>query len=245
MHQNYYYHYQKENQMNQNRIEMEKTLPSASQYLCQHIQQGLARAGVSANQNDVILIARLVSDYFVNSEHGKHTALRLLNAEVTDASYTKTYYPEGYYGNDAKAISFKDLKEYRGWIYKNKIGVPFNKVDISDRAPLQACEACGGMFPPDFCTATVKTYNNGKEYLETRCNHCRAHSDEARVRETAAINTCHKCVKTGCQYHPNKNKPVVMNNNFQASQRAAQVVASLPQPPTKEVVPPGWDTSAL
>jgi len=233
--------------MNPNRTELEKTLPSASQYLCQHLQQGLRRAGMNPSDADIILISRLVSDYFVNSEHGKHTALKLLNAEITDASYTKTYYPEGYYGNDAKAISYKDLKEYRGWIYKGKQGVPYNKVDIADRSPLKACEACGGMFPDGYCAQVIKTYNNGKEYMETRCNHCRAHSDEPRVRDTATITVCNKCVKTGCQYHPNKNKPYVADkHNLPASHRAAALLTGPTTAPTQPlVVPPGWDASVF
>ena len=182
--------------------EMFNKLPPAPKTMLQHSADLCAQAGIALSEEDFYLLHRIVTDYLTKSpEAKKWVVAEILKATVTPATYTKQYYLEGHVGDEEKQLDYRELTEFKGWIYKGRSG-PYTAIDIYDKVDLEACEMCGGLFPRNHCVVTATTMNGGKEHLENMCNHCRLMYDSPKVRDTASHKTCETCVMTSCRYHP-------------------------------------------
>lgn len=188
----------------QRRLEVTNKLPPAPQTMLEHSLSKCREAGFAVDSEDFKFIHRAVIDYLANTGEGKRVMLKILKASIAEAAYTKQYYQEGHRGDEEKQLDYRGLVEYKGWIYRGR-AVPHDAVDVWDKPDLESCDMCGGLFPRTHCVNTVKTFNNGKEYLENICNHCRLMFDDPKVRDTASRKTCETCVLVNCRYHPNKS----------------------------------------
>lgn len=222
--------------MNYRRVEMEKKLPEASQYLCDFLKANLREAGIGAGDQDILFIGKLVSEYMLKTAPGKRTALKFLSASIKPASALKTYYRAGFFGDEAQRIPAAHLQEFRGWLYKDSLSVAFDKVEIEDKEDATVCESCGGRFPVDYCAIKLEMPKpNGTTRVEFICNHCRYHSDNPKVRDTGDQKTCAGCEKKICEFHPEHlNAPI------------GRSVMALPPPrqhttPVNVALPPGWE----
>jgi hypothetical protein len=190
------------------RRELEQTLPEANQQLCQYLWQLCNEAGAQISNSDLLFVGRIVADFLKNTENGKHMALTAVGADVRPASILKSYFQSGYLGDDTKKIDPRDLKEYRGFVYKGKYGVPYHQVDIDDREDADACDSCGMRFPVGYCLKPIEVKRaDGKGAVESRCNHCRLSSEHQNVRDSASSKTCTFCEKRKCEFHPNYKPP--------------------------------------
>lgn len=163
---------------------------------------GLIANGIPQNPN-VQFIFKAFVDYLINSGDAKRVMLKLLNADVVEASYLKQYFPEGFYGEETKKLDYKGLVEYRGYIYKGK-SVAWRMIEVSEKPDLDRCEACNGNFPKVFCAQVIRS---GADKLSTLCNHCRLFSDDPRIRDSAIRKNCEECKVKTCQFNPKKNCP--------------------------------------
>lgn len=166
---------------------------------------------------------RSTIDYLSNTGEGKRVMLKLLKADIQEGCYTKQYYQAGGFGDPEKALDYRGIVEYKGWIYRGK-AVPHNAVEVIESAEKIACDHCGGLFPKSYCAQTTRVISNGREYLENICNHCRLHSDDLKVRDTANSKTCTECKITTCQFHPSKQALV------RVPQETRVVVQGNPEP---------------
>lgn len=197
--------------MNQNRQRMEAALPEASSNLCKFLWNKLAEAGVGVQQQDVVLIGRIVSDYFISTEEGKKTAIKFLKATVRPAPVEHAYYPAGNMRDSGKRLNTTELVEYRGWIYKGKHSAPYTSIDIDNNGGLEACETTGILGPKEYCIKTVKTYTrDGRDLLQNLSNYARLHSEDINIRSEAKFSTCRECKSLGCEYHPVKDSKQLM-----------------------------------
>lgn len=184
-------------------ISLERELPSASPKFCAHLWNGLVAAGLRPDADEVKLIGQLVSHYIRDTQDGKETVFALLKTQVSSMSPLKTYFQSGHEGDQQYRIPATDLVEYRGYLHKRVKGVPHDMVSVIHKEELDGCDDCGALVPSDFCAKLVKTTQaNGKEHLQTVCNHCRAFSQDNRVRDEASKRVCVECPKLGCQHHP-------------------------------------------
>lgn len=227
--------------MNYRRQEMEKSLPEASQFLCKYLWQHLNEAGVRIPDEDILLIGRLVSAYVRDTDYGKKTFLKLLNAEVAQPSALKTYFKSGRPHDEQHRIKYSDLVEFKGWIYKGAVAIAHSKVDVDDREDAVVCDSCAGRFPADYCTKQVEVLKaSGQTREEVLCNYCRYHSENPRVRETGSASVCAACEKITCENHPRHAEPMTDQNT--------RHVVGLLQPGTGQnripeglPMPPGWE----
>lgn len=194
----------------QRRIEVEKYLPEGSQYLCQHLWNKFAEAGIQISQDDIVFISRCVSDYIKNTQNGKHTALKLLNADLNNLSPLNTYYPEGHFGDDRRKIPAKDLVEFKGYIYQQSKSIPHHCVEVDDREDSVMCDKCGGKYPFGYCATEIEMEGPGQGFI-TVCNHCKTNSENPRLRSHGDVKKCDLCPKKTCEFHPKHfhtiNKP--------------------------------------
>lgn len=189
--------------MNNKRQALEGKLPPPSQLLCSHLWNRLGEAGVSIPKDDIVLIARILSDYILNTKDGKITALKLLNASARRPEIRNAYHP---FSDPNKSIDAKDLLYYHGWIYKETLGLKFEQIEVEKGGGLEACEATGILGPRNYCVQVVKTYGaGGRENLASLSNHARLYHDDPRVRDTASYDKCMRCPVESCEYHPNRN----------------------------------------
>lgn len=227
--------------MSYQRRALEATLPEESPNLCRFLYHKLLEAGVRLPDQDIVLIGKLVSAYVKQTADGKLTALKLLNAEVKPASVLKSYFRAGYLNDEAQRIKPGELKEFRGWIYKDTLAVGYSQIDMDDREDSTICDSCGGKFPADYCAQNIEVLkSNGTTRVETWCNHCRRGSENQRLRDTASEKTCLNCEKTVCEYHP-KHEQVVnrQTKSIVAMLPAAQMSSGSNIPPHVPM-PPGW-----
>lgn len=200
--------------MNTNRQNIEAKLPQIPQTLINHVTDLCKRAGVDIGQvingvpqnPNVQFLFRSFVDYLTNSGDAKRVMLKLLRADVVEADYLKQYFPEGFYGEEAKKLDYRGLIEYRGYVYKGR-SVPWKMIEVSDKPDLERCEACSGNFPKTYCVQMVR---NGGDKLQTLCNHCRLFSDDSRTRDSAIRKNCEECKVKNCQFNPRKHYPAKM-----------------------------------
>lgn len=230
------------------RTEIEGALPPAPKTMLSHVHQLCIRAGVPITEASLLFAARAITQYLAETGEGKQVMLKLLNSTVVEGSYMKQYYPEGFFGEEAKKLDHRALIEYRGWIFKGK-AYPWQAVEIENRPDLEHCDGCGGKFPKAYCAKNVRVYSVGKERLDTLCNHCRLFSDDPKVRDTASQRVCGDCSATSCQFHPKKAQQI--RTSQIAAQTAAKKADEPPHPaddptaqrllPPPTQVPPWYD----
>lgn len=221
------------------RQDLEARLPNYSQFMRDHVWQMCQDARLDIRPNDFLLIMRMVASYF-QTERGMRTALTLLNSDIRPASTLKSYYKEGFRGDESERIPSGDLTEYRGWLVRRNgkvYAVKYSAIDVDDREDATICDACGARVPYDYCAKSVEAMKNGGYVkTETWCNHCRYNSEQPRIRETGSVVTCSKCEKTTCEFHPRHNEGL---------SGSTSVVAALPPGPSSGIpdnvpIPPGW-----
>lgn len=190
--------------MNVKMQKVAETLPPAPQTLLAHSWQKCLEAGINIPQEEFVFIHRAMIDYLNTTGEGKKVMLRILKADITEACYTKQYYQSGQVGDPEKALDYRGLIEYKGWVYRGK-AVPYSAVDIHDAMEKVHCDHCSGLFPKSYCNQTVRIVLGGKEYMENVCNHCRLFSEDPKVRETASSKTCGHCKVYTCSYNPERD----------------------------------------
>jgi hypothetical protein len=187
----------------QRRRELDQTLPEASQYLCKYLWQMCQEGGVQISTQDLLFLGRSVTDYIRNTEQGKFTVFKILKTDFKPASNLKSYFQEGYLGDDARKINPQDLLEYHGYIFKRQHAIPYHSVDVDDREDNDVCDSCGTRTPVGYCLKPVEVLaKDGRFKVENRCNHCRFNSEQTSVRATGSSKTCDLCEKTTCEFHP-------------------------------------------
>lgn len=188
------------------RQELERSFPPAPQSLLRHLHERCREAGISLTEQDLIFIGRATTEYLSKTSDGRNVCLKLLNATVVEGSYMRQYFPEEHYGVEEKRLDPRHLKEYRGWIYKDTMALPWTRVDTVDKPHLEPCDACGGLFPSDYCATIIRQVLGGTERLQTLCNRCRQHSPDSRTRDGASGKKCQECRHLICQFHPRKQE---------------------------------------
>lgn len=172
--------------------------------MLEHVWRRSQEAGISVKQDEFVFLCRAMTEYLAMAPQAKQVMLKLLSSTVVEGSYTKQYYPEGYFGSEEKRLDYRKLVEYRGYIYGGK-AVPWSAIEVQASPDLEACEGCGGSFPKTYCAQVVRVVSGTKEHLKTLCNRCRLHSDDTRVRDSASQKTCGSCKIETCQFHPRRH----------------------------------------
>jgi len=221
--------------MNGRRIELEKTLPGASKDFCDFVYGNLMEAGGRLSIEDMKLIGRLATAFF-KTEAGLRVLFKLLGVEPKPASILKTYFKAGQGRHDSVRIKANELHELQCWIYKNKLVVPNEKIEVTDQEETETCASCGGRFPADYCTKQVELFDkSGHSRMDFVCNYCRAHSDQPRIRETGSGQRCMSCEKITCDYHP-RHSELARPGSVVALLPAAQAERQMPNVP----IPTAW-----
>lgn len=221
--------------MTPRRQQMERNLPEESKLFCQYLYQNLVQADIGLPDQDIRLIGKIFTSFIKDTAAGKRTALHLLRADLKPASVLKTYFKAGRDHSDENRIRSSDLQVYEGIIYKGVAGIPLNQVDVVEKEETRVCDSCGGWFPVDYCTRSVEVLKQtGQSRIEIRCNHCRAYSEDPKIRETGSLGTCGACEKLECEFHPRY-----------VERTSRPVVALLPAAgegriPAHVSIPPGW-----
>ena len=178
-------------------------LPQVPKSLLRHTYFRAKDFRLPLTEDMVVTLGRVFMEYLTKTPDGLKLMLRELHADVAEATYEKTYYSTNGVGAKDQELDYQHLVEYKGWIYKGKVGVGHRRVVVENQPPTEACDDCGGLYPKSYCTETVR--NPGNDRLYTLCNHCRVYNQTPSIRDTADRTKCDNCRMTGCNFHPSRN----------------------------------------
>lgn len=162
------------------------------------IRTQLTKAGVDSSaipEDWLKAISAAFVKHICKTEEGHNFISQLLNFRWQQGLNTKEYILLNERGEEIKDIQPKDISTFNGCLIA---GVPVNpsRVKIND-LPGYRCDDCGVRA---HCVTEVLNYR--RDQIDSLCNTCLKHSEEAKQRDYHVVGLCDSCDDLNCPHNP-------------------------------------------